>query len=137
MVQQKIRVYMDAEERRKAGRKELNPDDMIASLQSAIESEKRAWMKMYDEYSDGKLVREEFILHKGKYDEAIDQLKAKLEEAEKQKREANRTERISDVDFEPVLEAKEFTQEIMDTFIDHVDVFENERIDIHWCFDNE
>ena len=137
MVQQKIRVYMDAEERRKAGRKELNPDDMIASLQSAIESEKRAWMKMYDEYSDGKLGRKEFILHKGKYDEAIDQLKAKLEEAEKQKREANRTERISDVDFEPVLEAKELTQEIMDTFIDHVDVFENERIDIHWRFDNE
>ena len=82
-------------------------------------------------------LREEFILHKGKYDEAIDQLKAKLEEAEKQKREANRTERISDVDFEPVLEAKELTQEIMDTFIDHVDVFENERIDIHWRFDNE
>ena len=137
MVQQKIRVYMDAEERRKAGREELDPDDMIASLQSAIESEKRAWMKMYDEYSDGKLGREEFILHKGKYDEAIEQLKAKLEEMEKQKREANRAERIGDVDFEPVLEAKELTQEIMDTFIDHVDVFENERIDIHWRFDNE
>ena len=92
---------------------------------------------MYDEYSDGKLGREEFILHKRKYDEAIDQLKAKLEEMEKQKREANRAERIGDVDFEPVLEAKELTQEIMDTFIDHVDVFENERIDIHWRFDNE
>ena len=136
-VQQKIRAYMDAEERRKAGKAEINPDEMITSIRNAIESEKRAWMKMYDDYSDGKLGREEFLQYKNKYDGTTSQLKAKLEEAEKQKKETDTAGNFSGTDFEPVLTATELTQEIMDTFIDYVDVFENEKIDIHWRFETE
>ena len=39
--------------------------------------------------------------------------------------------------FEEVLETTELTQEIMNAFIDHVDVFEGDRIHIHWKFDPE
>lgn len=38
---------------------------------------------------------------------------------------------------EEVLESTELTQEIMNASIDHVDVFEGDRIHIHWKSDPE
>lgn len=136
-IQQKIKVFIDAEEMRKAGMDENDPDRVIQATKKAMDSEKRSWMKMYDEYADGKIDRDHFLRYKVKYDERLDGLKNKLEEAEMRKKQIALNEGEDKEKFEEVLAAKELTQEIMGAFIDHVDVFEGDRIHIYWKFDPE
>ena len=100
-------------------------------------AEKHAWMKLYDDYADGKMSREDFLQSKRDYDEKIDELKQRLDTAEMRKRQMKDNEVEDTGRFDEVLEATELTQEIMDAFIDHVDVFEGDRIHIHWKFDPE
>ena len=136
-IQQKIRTYLDAEESRKAGLAENDPQKEIQAVQKIMQKEKTAWMKLYDEYADGKMSREDFLQHKKQYDERLDGLKQRLETAEMRKKQIKDNEGEDAWRFEEVLEAKELTQEIMGSFIDHVDVFEGDRIHIHWKFDPE
>ena len=134
-IQQKIRTYMDAEERRKAGLADNDPQKEIQAVQKIIEKEKTAWMKLYDEYADGKMSREDFLQYKREYDDRLEELKQRLETAEMRKRQMKADEVDDAGRFEEVLKTTELTQEIMNAFIDHVDVFEGDRIHIHWKFD--
>ena len=136
-IQQKIRIFLDAEERRKAGLAEDDPQRDIQAIQKTIQSEKRAWMKLYDDYADGKMSREDFLQYKRDYDDRLDELKQRLETAEMRNRQMKDKEGEDAGRFDEVLEATELTQEIMNAFIDHVDVFEGDRIHIHWKFDPE
>ena len=94
-------------------------------------------MKLYDDYADGKMSREDFLQYKREYDERVDELKQRLEMAEMRKRQMKDNEGKDAGRFDEVLEDTELSQEIMKAFIDHVDVFEGDRIDIHWKFDPE
>ncbi|MBR2256681.1 MAG: recombinase family protein [Blautia sp.] len=136
-IKQKIRTYMDAEERRKAGWADNDPQKEIQSVQKIIEKEKTSWMKLYDKYADGKMSREDFLQYKRKYDDRVKRLKQRLETAEMLKRQMKADEGEDAGRFEEVLETTELTQEIMNVFIDHVDVFDGDRIHIHWKFDPE
>lgn len=136
-IQQKIRTYMDAEERRKAGLDDNDPQKEIQAVQKNIEKEKTAWMKLYDEYADGKMSREDFLQYKKEYDDRLEELKQRLETAEMRKRQMKADEGEDVGRFEEVLKTTELTQEIMNAFIDHIDVFEGDRIHIHWKFDSE
>ena len=136
-IQQKIRTYLDAEERRNAGTAENDPQKEIQVIEKAIRMEKTEWMKLYDNYADGKTDRQSFLQAKKEYDERLDALKERLEEAEMRKKRMKDDEGEDAGRFEKVLEATELTQEIMGAFIDHIDVFENERIHIYWRFDPE
>ena len=78
-----------------------------------------------------------FLQHKREYDDRLDGLKQRLETAEMRKKQMKDNEGEDAGRFEEVLEATELTQEIMNAFIDHVDVFEGDRIHIHWKFDPE
>lgn len=99
--------------------------------------EKTAWMKLYDEYADGKMSCEDFLQYKREYDDRLEELKQRLETAEMRKRQMKADEGEDAGRFEEVLKTTELTQEIMNAFIDHVDVFESNRIHIHWKFDPE
>ena len=86
-IQQKIRIYLDEEERRKAGLDENDPQKEIQTVQKIIQQEKTAWMKLYDKYADGKMSREDFLQHKSEYDDRVAGLKQRLETAEMRKRQ--------------------------------------------------
>ena len=79
---QRVRIVMDARERQAASLKKSNPKKDVEIVQKVIQSEKMAWMKLYDEYADGKLNRERFLELKKEYDGKVEKLKKQLEEAE-------------------------------------------------------
>ena len=102
-----------------------------------MQAEKRAWMKMYDEYADGKLGKQDFMAFKQEYDATLRNLEESMAELQRQKkvREMEESSELEDPD--AVLDAAELSQEILDTFVECVEVFEDNRLDIHWRFDPE
>lgn len=134
-IQDKARAYLDKEERRKAAEEDVDLCEKIASVESAISSEKKAWMKMYDKYSDGKIGRDDFLRYKQEYDETIEGLNARLSEM-KELQDAITIEDTMDLsECDAVLNATELTQDILDAFVECVEVFDSERMEIHWRFE--
>ena len=112
--------------------------EQIASIISTIKSGKAAWMRMYDEYSDGKIDREEYIAFKKRYDTETRELEDRLK-ALKEKKEAQvlKKESASHEKYREILEATELTQEIEEAFVDRVEVFEVGQLEIHLKMDSE
>ena len=52
----------------------------IATLIKTIATMKKTWMPLYEQYTDGKLSREDFLVEKKKYDEEIARLEQRLYE---------------------------------------------------------
>ena len=52
-----------------------------------ITAEKTEWMKLYNEYADGKMSREDFLRNRREYDDKVAGLKQRLETAEMRKRQ--------------------------------------------------
>lgn len=133
-LQQKVRIYLDAEERRKSAVVEASLNNTASSIENAIQAEKKAWMKMYTDYSDGRISKEDFLLFRKQYDETLEELKNRLSDIqEKEKLSVTFDQEEADA----VLSATELTSDILDSFVESVDVFENNRIEIHWRFNAE
>lgn len=136
-IKDKVRAYLDKEERRKEAAKERNLEDKIASVERAISLEKKAWMKMYDKYADGKISREDFLKYKQEYDETVAGLNEKLFEMREMQDALTEADAIDLDEADAVLDAEELTQEILDAFVECVEVFDGGRMEIHWRFDPE
>lgn len=136
-IKDKVRAYLDKDERRKEAEKERNLDEKIASVERAISSEKKAWMKMYDKYADGKIDREDFLKYKREYDETIAGLNEKLSGMRNLQDAMSAREGMDPDEADAVLDAEELTQEILDAFVERVEVFDSGRMEIHWRFDPE
>ena len=92
---------------------------------------------MYDEFAENKIGRLEFLSFKKEYDATLRNPEEKLADLKRQKKAVD-IEEGSEIETPgAVLEATELTQEILDTFIEYVEVFEDDRLDIHWRFDPE
>ncbi len=65
---------------------ENDPQKEIQTVQKIIQKEKTAWIKLYDEYADGKMSREDFLQYKREYDDRTAGLKQRLENSEMRKR---------------------------------------------------
>ena len=92
-------------------------------------------MKMYDKYSDGKIAREDFLKYKQEYDETIEGLNSRLSELRGLQDAMSDNDAMDQAECDAVLDATELTQELLDSFVECVEVFDSERMEIHWRFD--
>ena len=136
-IQQKVQAYLDAKERRRNASESRDIEAEISSVERAMQAEKKAWMKMYDEYADGKLGKQDFLAFKQEYDATLRNLEESMAELQRQKKVRDMEESSELEDPDAVLDAAELSQEILDTFDECVEVFEDNRLDIHWRFDPE
>ena len=133
-VKQKLQASLDEEELHRTeiheGKKNLS--DQVAAVVSSMKAGKKAWMKMYDDYSDEKIGREAFLEFKKQHEEEMKELEDKLAKlrSRQEARAANR-EPPSMEKYREILEAAELTQEIMNAFVEDVEVFGNGRLGIH------
>lgn len=97
----------------------------------------KAWLKIYDEFAEDKTGRQEFLSFKKEYDATLRNLEEKLADLKRQKRAMDTEEGYELEAPDAVLETTELTQEILDTFVEYVEGFEDDRLDIHWRFDPE
>ena len=139
-IKQKIQVLLDeaGTENIEGAIGSLGVTEQIASIISTIKSGKAAWMRMYDEYSDGKIDREEYIAFKKRYDTETRELEDRLKALkEKQEALALKKESASHEKYRGILETTELTQEIEEAFVDRVEVFEGGQLEIHLKMDSE
>lgn len=80
---------------------------------------------------------EAFLAFKQDYDATLKDLEKSMAELQLQKKARNIEESSELEDPDAVLDATELTQGMPDTFEECVEVFEDDRLDIHWRFDPE
>lgn len=106
----------------------------IAIIQKTIESNKRTWMKLYEDYKDGHLDRAAFVEKKKAYDATNAELEAKVVELQKdtfgEDKQAIKNEEICSI-----LEAQELTEEMWERFITDVIVYPETKLEINWKFE--
>lgn len=111
----------------------------IATLIKSIATMKKTWMPLYEQYTDGKLSREDFFVEKKKYDEETAKLEQRLHELQSkqefQQGHAQQAEKnISQL--RCYAEQLELTEEIKENLIDKVNVYSDNRIEICWSFES-
>lgn len=104
-----------------------------------MDTMKKTWMPLYEQYTDGKLSREDFLEEKKKYDEETARLEQRLHELqskqELQQENAQQIEKnISQLGC--YADQMELTEEIKEKLIDKVNVYSDNKIEICWNFDS-
>ena len=137
-IQKKIRVFLDEEEA-KAEEKSadaLSVSEQIASISGALSAKEKAWMKKYDDYSEDRIGRDDFLAFKKSYDAEVKDLEEQLERLkEKKAAQALKKDAVSSDTYREILEADTLTEDIRNTFIEGVDVFGDGRLEIHFKMD--
>ena len=100
---------------------------------------KKTWMPLYEQYTDGKLSREDFLMEKKKYDEETARLEQWLQEL--QSRQEIQQENHQQIEknisqLKCYADQMELTEEIKEKLIDKVKVYSDNRIEICWKFDS-
>ena len=111
----------------------------IRSLMKTIAALKKTWMPLYEQYRDGSLSREDFLVRKKEYDAEAAKLEQRLDELQSSKNEQDersRQERKHASQLMCYAEQMELTEEIKEKLIDKVKVYSNNRIEIYWKFES-
>ena len=111
----------------------------ITTLIKSIATLKKTWMPLYEQYTDGKLSREDFLMEKKKYDEETARLEQWLQEL--QSRQEIQQENHQQIEknisqLKCYADQMELTEEIKEKLIDKVKVYSDNRIEICWKFDS-
>lgn len=111
----------------------------IKILIKTIAAMKKIWMPLYEQYTDGKLSREDFLVEKKKYDEETARLEKRLNEL--QSRQNLQLENDQQVDknisqLRCYADQMELTEEIKEKLIDKVKVYSDNKIEICWNFES-
>lgn len=142
-VRQQIKLLVREEELSKEAKNRTVPyseQEEMKTLVKTIAAMKKTWMPLYEQYTDGKLSREDFLLEKKKYDEEIDRLELRMRElqdsqAVQSESSQQKTKRISQLLC--FADQIELTEEIKEKLIDKVKVFSDNRIEICWNFESD
>lgn len=100
---------------------------------------KKTWMPLYEQYTDGKLSREDFLVEKKKYDEETTRLEQRLYELQSRQeiqQESNQQIEKNISQLNCYVDQMELTEEIKEKLIDKVNVYSDNRIEICWNFDS-
>lgn len=135
-LKQQIRLFIKEAELSKTVKNKTVPFSEgaeIAILIKSIATMKKTWMPLYEQYTDGKLSREDFLEEKKKYDEETARLEQRLHELqskqELQQENAQQIEKnISQLGC--YADQMELTEEIKEKLIDKVNVYSDNKIEI-------
>lgn len=135
-LKQQIRLFIKEAELSKTVKNKTVPFSEgaeIAIVIKSIATMKKTWMPLYEQYTDGKLSREDFLEEKKKYDEETARLEQRLHELqskqELQQENAQQIEKnISQLGC--YADQMELTEEIKEKLIDKVNVYSDNKIEI-------
>ena len=99
---------------------------------------KKAWMLLYEQYTDGNLSREDFLLEKKRHEEEPGRLESRMDELKREQEaqwEGDRQERERASQLTGFAGQMELTEEIKEKLIDKVKVYSDNRIEICWKFE--
>lgn len=112
----------------------------MKTLVKTIAAMKKTWMPLYEQYTDGKLSREDFLREKKKYDEETDRLELRMRELQDSQEAQSGSRQKKAKRISQLLcfaEQIELTEEIKEKLIDKVKVFSDNRIEICWNFESD
>lgn len=141
-LKQQIQLLVKEAELSKNTRNKMIPyseDAESTTLIKTIATMKKTWMPLYEQYTDGKLSREDFLVEKKKYDEETTRLEQRLHELQnwqnfQQENDQKLEKNISQL--RCYADQMELTEEIKEKLIDKVKVYSDNRIEICWTFDS-
>ncbi len=111
----------------------------IKTLIKTITTMKKTWMPLYEQYTDGKLSREDFLVEKKKYDEETARLEQRLHELQSRQNLQQESNQQAEKNISQLLcyaNQMELTEEIKEKLIDKVKVYSYNRIEICWKFES-
>ena len=135
----KLKRVMDAEELKlKRNSSKASAVDGLHSLESALESSKRAKQMLFEKLADRSIDRETFRAKKQEYDDEIAALEQKISDArmaEQLLQESTDESRSKVETAKSFLDLKDMTEDAWKTFVEEVIVYPGYRIEIHWSFE--
>lgn len=142
-VRQQVKLLVREKELSKEAKNRTVPyseQEEMKILVKTIAAMKKTWMPLYEQYTDGKLSREDFLREKKKYDEEIDRLELRMRELQdsqtvRSESGQQKAKRISQLLC--FADQIELTEEIKEKLIDKVKVFSDNRIEICWNFETD
>lgn len=141
-LKQQIRLFVKEAELSKTVKNKTVPFSEgaeIATLIKSIATMKKTWMPLYEQYTDGKLSRADFLVEKKKYDEETARLEQRLHELQSRQeiqQESNLQIEKNISRLNCYADQMELTEEIKEKLIDKVNVYSDNRIEICWSFDS-
>ena len=111
----------------------------IKTLIKTITTMKKTWMPLYEQYTDGKLSREDFLVEKKKYDKETARLEQRLHELQSRQNLQQESNQQAEKNISQLLcyaNQMELTEEIKEKLIDKVKVYSDNRIEICWKFES-
>lgn len=141
-LKQQIQLLVKEKELSQNERNKVMPyseDAEIKTLVKTIAILKKTWMSLYEQYTDGKLSREDFLVQKKKYDGESVKLEQRLHELQDKQnlqQESNQQEKKNISQLYCYTEQIELTEEIKEKLIDKVNVYSDNRIEICWNYES-
>ena len=135
-LKQQIRLFIKEAELSKTVKNKTVPFSEgaeIAIVIKSIATMKKTWMPLYEQYTDGKLSREDFLEEKKKYDEETARLEQRLHELQsKQELQQENAQQIEKniCQLGCYADQMELTEEIKEKLIDKVNVYSDNKIEI-------
>ena len=124
----------DRKELQKGNGKSLELE--LKNKESRVSSEKQTLIAMYDQYAEGILSRDSYLERKKMHDEALKMLQEEIAGLKLELQKLSENGEDIEGDLREVLEETELTEAIKDTFIERVNVYGGNRIEIIWkCAD--
>lgn len=138
-LKEKLLRVMKAEELKlKSGGKKASEADRLHSLESALESAKKAKQVLFEKLADRSIDRETFKEKKQDYDDEIAALEQKLSDARMAQRlvaDAHDEAKEKIETAKNFLDLKEMNEDAWEKFIDDVILYPDYRMEIHWSFE--
>ena len=110
----------------------------MKTLEKTAAAMKKAWMPLYEQYTDGNLSREDFLLEKKRHEEELGRLESRMDELKREQEaqwEGDRKEKERASQLAGFAGQMELTEEIKEKLIDKVKVYSDNRIEICWKFE--
>lgn len=141
-LKKQIRLFVKEAELSRAAKNKMIPYSEgaeIATLIKSIATMKKTWMPLYEQYTDGKLSREDFLMEKKKYDEETARLEQRLQELQSRQEIQQGSNQQIEKNISQLncyADQMELTEEIKEKLIDKVNVYSDNKIEICWNFDS-
>ena len=137
-IKKNVRIALDHLQYRKELQKDSgNTLEMeLKNKESRVSSEKQTLIAMYDQYAEGILSRDSYLERKKIYDENVKVLQEEIAGIKLELQKLSENGEDIEGNLREVLEETELTEAIKDTFIERVNVYGRNQIEIIWkCAD--
>lgn len=113
--------------------------ETLHRLEEELEQKRNEFLRQYENYTNGAINRDEFLLIKGKINQEKEEISHKIESIENQNNETDdlllELDRLQRQSFR-FKDRKALTDEVVDTFIEKVLIHDEKNIEVHFRFED-